>query len=114
MTVRAKTLMTLGLAAAIVAGALVYRADLLPSGAAPRAPAGADPVAAGGTLNAALRADPRSFNPLTATDASSSLVGRLLHASLVRVNRTTDQVEPWLAERIDSSPDGLTHTFTLR
>ncbi len=33
---------------------------------------------------------------------------------LVRINRATTELEPWLAERWTSSPDGLTHTLTLR
>ena len=38
----------------------------------------------------------------------------LTQARLVRVNRATDELEPWLAEGWTSSPDGLTHTITLR
>jgi peptide/nickel transport system substrate-binding protein len=42
------------------------------------------------------------------------VVSLLTHARLVRVNRATQELEPWLAERWTSSPDGLVHTFTLR
>ena len=35
-------------------------------------------------------------------------------AKLVRINRATQELEPWLAERWDASPDGLTYTLTLR
>jgi peptide/nickel transport system substrate-binding protein len=38
----------------------------------------------------------------------------LTQATLVRVNRTTDQVEPWLAESWTVSPDNLTYTMKLR
>jgi peptide/nickel transport system substrate-binding protein len=39
---------------------------------------------------------------------------RLTQATLVRVNRSTDRVEPWLAESWTTSADNLTHTFKLR
>ncbi len=42
------------------------------------------------------------------------MVTFLTQARLVRVNRSTDELEPWLAEGWTSSPDGLTHTMTLR
>ena len=42
------------------------------------------------------------------------MVSRLLQARLIRINRSTFEVEPWLAERWESTPDGLTHTFHLR
>jgi peptide/nickel transport system substrate-binding protein len=38
----------------------------------------------------------------------------LTHARLVRVNRVTQEVEPWLAERWTRSDDGLRYTLTLR
>jgi peptide/nickel transport system substrate-binding protein len=38
----------------------------------------------------------------------------LAHAPLVRINRATDQLEPWLAESWSTSADGLTHTLKLR
>ena len=38
----------------------------------------------------------------------------LLQGRLVRINRATFELEPWLAERWESTPDGLTHTFHLR
>jgi len=42
------------------------------------------------------------------------VVTLLTQATLVRVNRVTDELEPWLAERWSSSSDGLTYTVTLR
>ena len=38
----------------------------------------------------------------------------LTQARLVRVNRATDTVEPWLAESWTASPDGLRYTLKLR
>ena len=68
----------------------------------------------GGTLVAAIRQDPRSFNRLITTDATSDLLGMLLHAPLLRIDRETDEVEPWLAEVAHTSPDGRTITLKLR
>ncbi len=70
--------------------------------------------ARGGTLTGSLRSEPRSFNRLVARDFATELVATLTQAKLVRVNRATFELEPWLAERWSSSPDGLVHTFTLR
>jgi peptide/nickel transport system substrate-binding protein len=68
----------------------------------------------GGRLVASLRSEPRSFNRLVSRDSATEAVSLLTHARLVRVNRATQELEPWLAERWTSSPDGLVHTFTLR
>ena len=38
----------------------------------------------------------------------------LLHAKLVRIDRRTQELEPWLAESWTVSPDGLTYTLRLR
>jgi peptide/nickel transport system substrate-binding protein len=38
----------------------------------------------------------------------------LTQASIVRVNRATDEVEPWLAESWTASPDHLTYSLKLR
>ncbi|HUU32805.1 MAG TPA: ABC transporter substrate-binding protein [Vicinamibacterales bacterium] len=46
--------------------------------------------------------------------SSTELVALLSHARLIRVNRATQEVEPWLAERWTTSPDGQTYTLTLR
>jgi peptide/nickel transport system substrate-binding protein len=68
----------------------------------------------GGALVATLRSEPRSFNPHAGRDFASSLVATLTQASLVRINRATQQVEPWLAERYACAADGLSCTLTLR
>ena len=42
------------------------------------------------------------------------VVTLLTQAPLVRVNRATDELEPWLAESWTTAPDGSTYTITLR
>lgn len=72
-------------------------------------------AASGGTLTASVRNAPDSFNPFTGRpDVALDVVTRLLHATLVRIDRRSDQVEPWLAERIDAEADGVTYTLPLR
>ncbi len=68
----------------------------------------------GGRLVSSIRAEPRSFNRLVARDYVSEVVSVLTHARLVRVNRATQLVEPWLAERFTASPDGRVFTLGLR
>jgi peptide/nickel transport system substrate-binding protein len=71
-------------------------------------------VQRGGRLVSSIRAEPRSFNRLVSRDLISETVAMLTQARLVRVNRATQQVEPWLAERWTAAPDGRTFTLTLR
>lgn len=68
----------------------------------------------GGQLVASVRGVPRSFNRLLAVDQPSDMFAMLTQGSLVRLNRSTFELEPWLAERWESSPDGHTHTLHLR
>jgi peptide/nickel transport system substrate-binding protein len=72
------------------------------------------PPRRGGQLVASARAVPRSFNRLLAVDQPSDMFAMLTQGSLVRMNRATFELEPWLAERWESSPDGQTHTVHLR
>ena len=68
----------------------------------------------GGTLVASLRSEPRSFNRYVDNSAAADTTDALTQARLVRINRRTDELEPWLAERWTSAPDGRTFTLTLR
>jgi len=68
----------------------------------------------GGSLVATMRSEPRSFNPHSGRDFASSLFNQLTQARLVRINRATQQLEPWLAEKFGCTPDGLTCTLNLR
>jgi peptide/nickel transport system substrate-binding protein len=68
----------------------------------------------GGQLVASARGVPRTFNRLMAADQPSDMFAMLTQGSLVRVNRSTFELEPWLAEKWESTKDGLTHTLHLR
>ena len=68
----------------------------------------------GGRLVVALRAEPRTLNPITAVDLSSQLVVHRLMADLLHINRSTQQVEPALASSWTVSEDGLTYRLELR
>jgi peptide/nickel transport system substrate-binding protein len=71
-------------------------------------------VPRGGDLTVSIRAEPRTFNSLTVRDTTTEVLASLLQAKLVRVNRVTDEVEPWLAESWTRSVDGLRYTIKLR
>jgi len=48
-----------------------------------------------------------------APQAAEELLARLTHATLVRLNRVTGEIEPRLAREWTTSPDGLTWTLRL-
>jgi peptide/nickel transport system substrate-binding protein len=99
----------------LAAGLLIFAAacNRAPSGTKNSSPDG--PVR-GGSLTASLRSEPETFNRLApnAAKAAVDAVTRIVHAPLVRLNRTTDQPEAWLAEKWTVSPDGRVITLTLR
>jgi len=68
----------------------------------------------GGQLVGSIRAVPRSFNRIVAREQTTELLSFLTQGRLVRVNRTTFDLEPWLAETWDAAPDGRTFTLHLR
>ena len=70
--------------------------------------------ARGGQVVATVRAQPRTFNRLVARDQTLEVITALLHGRLVRINRSTFELEPWLADRWETSADGRTHTLHLR
>ncbi|HUE86976.1 MAG TPA: ABC transporter substrate-binding protein [Vicinamibacterales bacterium] len=70
--------------------------------------------ARGGSAVASTRTDPRSFNRLVHSQIATEITTLLTQAKLVRIDRVTRQVEPWLAERWEASPDNLTFTLFLR
>jgi peptide/nickel transport system substrate-binding protein len=78
------------------------------------APATDTTVTHGGQIVRTIRAEPRSFNRLVVNNQTADLLAQLTMGRLVRVNRVTFELEPWLAESWESSPDGLTHTLHLR
>jgi peptide/nickel transport system substrate-binding protein len=68
----------------------------------------------GGRLTGTLRAEPRSFNRLASATAVTDLITNLTQSKLIRVNRTTRELEPWLAEKWEAAPDGRSFVITLR
>ena len=96
---------------------LIFLAILLLLGGACRrspAPAPESGPVKGGELVASLRSEPGNYNRYFDASAAADLMALLTQARLVRVNRATDALEPALAERWDSSPDGRTQTLHLR
>ena len=68
----------------------------------------------GGQIVFTATSDPKSFNPMTAQETSSTAVIGYLFEGLTRTNGVTLAVEPNLAEQWTVSPDGLIWTFNLR
>lgn len=83
---------------------------------APPAPAPAAAPASGGELIASLRSEPATYNRYLpgGANAAVEVVTLLTQARLVRVNRVTDNVEPWLAEGWSLGADGVTYSLTIR
>jgi peptide/nickel transport system substrate-binding protein len=68
----------------------------------------------GGHLTIGQRSEPRTLNPVTATDAvSREVIGRLM-GDLIEINRSSKQTEPGLAKSWKISPDGRRFTLQLR
>jgi peptide/nickel transport system substrate-binding protein len=65
-------------------------------------------------LVSSLRVEPRTFNRYASRDFAAELFSQLTQSRLVRINRQTQELEPWLAESWTASPDGLTYTLKLR
>ena len=68
----------------------------------------------GGELLVSARTEPRSFNRHVARDSTTNLVASLMNARLVRINKVTDAVEPWLAESWELGDEGRRVTMKLR
>ncbi|OFW51001.1 MAG: hypothetical protein A3G77_15360 [Acidobacteria bacterium RIFCSPLOWO2_12_FULL_68_19] len=97
----------LAAAAVLAAAVLVFR--LRPSDAPPP-----PTIQRGGQIVASVRAEPRSFNRFVSRDQVTELLTILTQGRLARINRATYELEPWLAEKWESSADGRTHTLHLR
>lgn len=61
-----------------------------------------------------LGADPKTFNPWIASDATSSLYAGLMYEGLIKVNPADDSIIPALAENIEILNHGLTIIAHLR
>lgn len=85
-----------------------------PNGAAPATGTVARQTRKGGQLVVSVRTEPQTFNRYTRRDLPTDLVSSFINAKLVRINRVTQDVEPWLAERWTRSDDGRRYTLTLR
>jgi peptide/nickel transport system substrate-binding protein len=68
----------------------------------------------GGRIVIGQRAEPKTLNPVTATDAlSREVIGRC-NDDLISINRLSQKTEPALAESWKISPDGRIFTLKLR
>ncbi len=68
----------------------------------------------GGRLVVALRAEPKTFNPLNAIDQPSrDIIGRM-SSDLLHINAISQQTVPALAKSWKVSANGLKYTLTLR
>ena len=68
----------------------------------------------GGELRIAIKADPKTLNPLMAEEEASDRVRYLTGGVLIRVNRKTQENEPELATNWTIDEDGRRITFNLR
>lgn len=72
-----------------------------------------DQIVQGGQLVAAQSSGPKTFNPLLADDSDSLTVIGCMQATLIRINRQTQQPELDLAQAAAWEPDGRTLTIQL-
>ena len=65
-------------------------------------------------LVTSILSDPKTFNPVLATDGTSASVGAMIFDGLVNENPITGEFDPALAESWEISDDNLEIVFTLR
>ncbi len=70
--------------------------------------------ARGGRLVVSLRAEPKTLNPIIASDRPSAEVIGRMNADLISINRRSQLTEPALARSWNLSKDGRTYTLHLR
>jgi peptide/nickel transport system substrate-binding protein len=78
------------------------------------AAAGAATGMTGGEISWALNYDPKTLDPAKVDDQVSEQVRYLTGGVLLRLNRSTQEIEPALAQSWSVSPDGKLVTFHLR
>ena len=93
-------------ACAVVSAQALQEQDLLRVAGEPGRP--------GGKLSIALRAEPKTLNPVNAVDQPSRAVLRSMFADLIHINRATLKAEPALAKSWSVSRDGKQFTLDLR
>ena len=69
---------------------------------------------AGGQMILSTTSDPKSFNPITATETSTTEFTQYMYEGLLRINGVTLMPEPNLSDSWEVSPDGLIFTFHIR
>ena len=74
----------------------------------------ADVSTRGGVLTSSLRSEPRTFNRWVDRSFPTDLISQLTQTKLLRINRSTYELEPVLAESWTASPDNRTFTLKLR
>jgi peptide/nickel transport system substrate-binding protein len=73
-----------------------------------------NPGIPGGRLIVSTFGEPKTFNPITATENASQEIYRFLFATLLGFDPIKQEIEPGLAESWTNAPDGRTWTFKLR
>lgn len=113
MARRTKALVVVLVIAGVAAAFLVTKRSAGPRAPEPDRPSLSSP-ARGGALVASLRSEPTTYNRYVDQAAAGEVLSLLTQAPLVHVNRSTDTLEPWLAESWTRSADALTYTIKLR
>ena len=80
----------------------------------PPAIARCEPGIRGDRCVIATFSDPKTFNPITANETSSTDITYRMFSGLVFVDAPTQEVYPGLAQSWDIGPDNKTYTFHLR
>jgi peptide/nickel transport system substrate-binding protein len=111
---QSRALLTILIAAAVLIPYWLLTRETAPAESSVLASADEPLPTRGGTVVASTRTDPRSFNRLVHSQIATDMVSMLIQGKLVRINRETQALEPWLAERWTTSADGRTFTLTLR
>jgi peptide/nickel transport system substrate-binding protein len=73
-----------------------------------------EPGLPGGTLSVSAITDPKSWNPVTSNENSTTQYTNMMLRGLVDIDPNTSAVVPELAKDWEASEDGLTLTFHLR
>jgi peptide/nickel transport system substrate-binding protein len=113
MTGRRRTLFALAALVALILIAVAIRGRSPALTSSPDAPSTAASPATTAIV-ATLRSEPATFNRFTGNGFPTYLVSVLTQARLVRINRTTHAVEPWLADHWTSDTDGRRYEVHLR